>query len=69
MEPRNGLSGKSIVVTVFCLLASFEAGYSLKNIMPGISAWQAIVYAVGVGIFVAISAVLLNQSLTSSGDK
>ena len=69
MESKNDLGVRSVTVTVFSLLASFEAGYSLKNIMSDISAWQALVYAVGVGTFIAISAVVLYQFLVSSGEK
>ncbi len=69
MQSGNGLSWKSVIVAVFCLLACFEAGYTLKSIVSEIAAWQALVYALGVGIFVAISALLLDLSFASLGDE
>lgn len=69
MKSENDLGGESIIVMLFCLLASFGAGYSLKGIVSGISGWQALAFAVGAGIFTAISAVLLYQFLVSLREK
>jgi len=65
MKSENDLGAESIIVMLFCLLTSFGAGYSLKGIVSGISGWQALAFAAGAGIFVAISAILLYQFLVS----
>lgn len=69
MKSENDLGKESIIVMFFCLLASLGAGFSLKGIVPGISGWQALAFAVGAGIFIAISAVLLYQLLVSLREK
>ncbi len=69
MESKGDLSGRSMIVTIFCLSASFEAGYILKTIVSRISAWQTVAYAIGAGIFIAISAVFLHLFLEASGGK
>lgn len=69
MEQKDDLGWRSITVTVFCLLASVGAGFSIKNIVSHIGGWQAFAYAFGVGIFVAISAIFLYLALSSSEGK
>ncbi len=69
MDPENDRGWKSITVTFFCLLASFEAAYRMKEMVTHLSGLQALAYAFGEGIFVALSTVFLYYFLMSLGDK
>ena len=65
MDEKNGFDSQAIVVMIFCILAGVGAGFSLKSMVAQIAGWQALVYAVGAGIFIALSTVLFNQFLSS----
>lgn len=65
MEAKNNPGWESVAVTVFCLLASFEAGHSFREIAPHISGLKTVAYAVGEGIFIALSSVLFYVFLSS----
>lgn len=65
MEQKKDVGFWTIIVTLFCVVAGLGAGYSLKGTVAHIAGWQALVYALGAGIFIAISAVILNYALSS----
>lgn len=65
MESKNRDSWVSIVVLIFTLAAALGGGFSLRNMLPHIQAWQAPVYAIVGGIFIAVSDVILVQVLSS----
>ena len=64
-EPKNRDSWVSIVAIFFTLLAALGGGFSLQAMMPHIHTWQAPIYAIVGGIFIAISDVILIQVLSS----
>lgn len=65
MEQESDVSVRTIIVTVFCIVAGLGAGYSLKSIVAHASGWQDLAYSVGAGLFIALSAVVLNYVLSS----
>jgi hypothetical protein len=65
MESKNRDSWISIVALIFTLLAALGAGFSLSKMMPHIQPWQAPLYAIVGGIFIALSDVILIQVLSS----
>lgn len=65
MESANRDSWVSIVVIIFTLAAALGGGFSIRNMLPHIHAWQAPLYAIVGGIFIAISDVILVQVLSS----
>ncbi len=69
MEEENARIRESMIVAVFCLSASLGAGFSIKQIVAYLTGWQALAYAFGVGIFIAISAVCLHLFLSSLREK
>jgi hypothetical protein len=62
MESKNRDSWISIVALIFTLLAALGAGFSLSKMMPHIQPWQAPLYAIVGGIFIALSDVIPYRS-------
>lgn len=69
MESYNRDSWVSLVAILFTVLAALGGGFSLQAMMPHIHMWQAPIYAVVGGIFIAISDVILVQVLSSFQNK
>lgn len=65
MESNGRDSWVSIVVIIFTLLAALGGGFSLRAMLPHIHTWQAPVYGIVGGIFIAISDIILVQVLSS----
>ncbi len=65
MSEQNDFDVKTVVLMIFCVLAGVGGGFSLKEVISQIAGWQALVYAVGAGIFIALSTVLFNLVLSS----
>jgi hypothetical protein len=68
-ESKNMPIFESVVVTIFCIVTSYGAGYTLKMIVTRLSGWQDLAFAFGAGIFITISAVLLYQGLSALREK
>jgi hypothetical protein len=68
MESKNRDSWISIVVLIFTLAAVLGGGFSLSHMMRHIQTWQAPLYAIVGGIFIAITDIILVQVLSSYQD-
>jgi hypothetical protein len=65
MESKNRDNWTTIVVLIFTLAAGLGGGFSLSHMIPHIQSWQAPLYAVVGGIFIAISDLILIQVFSS----
>lgn len=65
MESENRDGWVSIVVILFTLASALGGGFSLRNMLPDMQHWQAPIYAIVGGIFIAIADVILIQVLSS----
>lgn len=64
---ENGVCWTSIIIlSIFCVLAGFGGGITVKNILSSShAAWVSVGYGVVVGIFTAISTVIFKSVLSS----
>ncbi len=65
MASKNDISWITIVVTIFCVMASIGAGLNLQRLADRLSGAQAVGYWLVAGIFIALSAVILAQVLSA----
>jgi hypothetical protein len=65
MASKNSLNWVTIVGGLFCILGSFGAGLSIRGIVQHINGFQAVGYVLVGGIFIAISALVITQVLSS----
>lgn len=65
MESGNRDSWVTIAVLIFTLAAGLGGGFSLSNMVPHIQEWQAPLYAIVGGIFIAIADIILIQIFSS----
>jgi hypothetical protein len=54
-----------ILVIVFCILASFGGGLTVRNILARNNGWTLPAYGFVAGIFVAFSAVIISYVMKS----
>ncbi len=64
MESKKEVGGVAIVLAAFCILASVLGAISLEEIISHLNKWQKGGYAIAAGVFIAMSAVILNQILS-----
>lgn len=68
MEEKHEPGCPSVVVTLFCLVASLGAGFSIQKVVGGLTGLQVLLYGLGAGVFIVISALVLSQVLSAFGD-
>lgn len=64
MKPENEANLTSLVVGAVCIIMGAAAGISLHEIVSRLSGWQDAGYVLVAGIFIALTAVILNQILS-----
>ncbi len=64
MEHKHKISGIVFILVAVCILGSVAASLSLREIIPHLNRWQKGGYAIVGGIFIALSAVILNEILS-----
>jgi len=64
VKPKNEASLKSLIVGAVCIIMGAAAGISLHEIVSRLSGWQAVGYVLVSGIFIALTAVILDQILS-----
>jgi hypothetical protein len=69
IEPTKGINCTSVAVAVLCLLAAFGAGYGIEAIRNSLGGWGAAVLAIGIGIALAVCAVLITRALSDNEDR
>lgn len=63
MEHKHRVSSVAFILIAVCILGSVAASLSLQEIIPHLNKWQKVGYAVVGGIFIAVSAVIVNEIL------
>ncbi len=70
MTAKNEISWASVCIgVVFCILAGLGAGMSVQTVLHARPGWVIPFYAVVVGIFTGISAIVLSTILTAVREK
>jgi len=64
VKPKNEANLASLIVGAVCIIMGAAAGISLHEIVSRLSGWQDIGYVLVVGIFIALTAAILNQILS-----
>lgn len=64
MKTKNEANFTSLIVGGVCILMGAAAGISLHEIVSRLSGWQDAGYVLVAGIFIALTAAILNQILS-----
>jgi uncharacterized membrane protein len=63
MEKKHRISSATFILIAVCILGSVAASISLQHILPHLNRWQKGGYAIVGGIFIAMTAVIVNEIL------
>ncbi len=64
VKPKKEANLTSLIVGVVCIIMGVAAGISLHEIASRLSGWQDAGYVLVAGIFIALTAAILNQILS-----
>ncbi len=64
MNPKNEANLKSVIIGAVCIIMGAAAGIRLHEIVSSLSGWQDLGYVLVAGIFIALTAAILDRILS-----
>ncbi len=64
MKSKNEANLSALIVGAVCIVMGAAAGISLHEIVSRLSGWQDLGYVLVAGVFIALTAAILNQILS-----
>lgn len=64
MNPKNEANLTSLIIGAVCIIMGTAAGISMREIVSRLNGWQDAGYVLAAGIFIALTAAILNQILS-----